>query len=316
MALGFGHESWVGFASESTWGTRVAPSKFLRITEESLKLDQSRIARPSLGVTSQNRSVKSKKAVNGGITVQGSYNGLETLLKHAFGGVNTTLAEASVYDHAYSLTNALPTGLTLHVNRDAANIGTAYEYEGCMIEKLTISQSVEDFAQFKFEFQGEDEAAFAVATPTFPTFVGMDWEQLTVNVNSVNIKPISWEMVIENPLASDRYQMGNRARKGLGRSAVRKITGKIDAEYDSSANYDLFKNLTTATIQTTWQGPVLGSGFYQFDLQVNAQIMVERNVSDAGPISASISYEAFSTSDAGNNEVILAVLRNSVASAA
>lgn len=319
MAQGFGHDSWIGFSSESVWGTRVAPAKFLRITEENFKLEQSRIAKPSLGVTSQNRSVKSKRTVSGGFTAQVGFNGIETILKHVFGAVVTSNPAASTYLHTYSLTNALPTGLTFHVNRDAANIGTAYEYEGCMIEKLTFKQELEDILMIQVECQGEDETPIAVVTPTFPTFVSCDWELLgTCTLGGASLKPKSVEVTIENPLAGDRFQLAQRLRKGLGRSAPRRISGKIETEFESVTAYDAFRTLAvTNSVDLLWQGAQIDVGHnYQIGLTFNASaIKAERNVSDAGPIPLTVEFEAFSTADAGNDEVV-ATLKNTVTSAA
>lgn len=319
MALAFGYDSWVGFATESTWGTRVAPSKFIRILEESMKLDQSRIAKPSLGSASQNRSVRSKRSVSGSISTQVGYNGIETLLKHTFGSVNTVLLEASTsWTHTFSLTNALPTGLTLHVNRDAADLGTAYEYEGCQVEKLTLKQDVEDFLIATFDFQGEDEATQAVATPTFPTFAGADWELMSAQINATTLKPRSVEITLENNLATDRFQLGSRLRRGLGRGSQRKLSGKIEVELDSTTEYAQFNLLTNANpLNIQWQGPTLGANNYLLQMQMaNVAFTVERNVSDPGPIIATINWEAYGLTDAGNNEASILTLVNAVSSAA
>jgi hypothetical protein len=281
-------------------------------------LNQSRIAKPSLGSVSQNRSVKSKRSVSGGFTAQVGFNGIETILKHAFGSVSTGTPEASVYEHTYTLTNALPTGLTFHVNRDAANLGTAYEYEGCMIEKLTLKQELEDMLMLEVECEGEDEAPIAViGGPTFPTFIACDWEMLTAVVAGTTVKASSLELVIENSLAKDRHQLGSRLRKGLGRGAFRKITGKIETELDATTLYASFNSLTNGQINLSWQGPTLGGTSYLLDLVLpNASYLIERNVSDPGPVPATITFEAFSNTDAGNNEVTTALLRNAVSSAA
>jgi hypothetical protein len=318
MAQGFGYDSWIGHKTETTWGTRVTSDKFLRITEETFKLEQSRVSKPSLGSASQNRSVKSKRFVSGGLTAQVGFNGIETILKHALGSVSTATVEANVYEHTYSLTNALPVGLTFHVNRDAANIGTAYEYEGCMIEKLTLKQDLEDMLLLQLDCQGEDEAPIAViGGPTFPTFVAADWEMLSAVVAGTTVKVASLELMIENPLANDRFAMGGRLRKGLGRSAVRKITGKIETEFDSTTLYATFNSLTNGSILLDWQGPALGGTAYVLSFVLpNASYKISRNVSDAGPIQATIEFEAYANTDAGNNEATTILLRNAVASAA
>jgi hypothetical protein len=315
---GFGFNTWIGVGEESTWGTRTAPAKFIRILSESLKLNNPTILKPSLGVTSQNRAVLGKKFTDGGFEAQFGYNGFETLLKHAIGSVSSAQqGGTTAYLHTYTLTNALPTGLTFHVNRDAAAVATANEYEGCQIEKITFTQEPEDILKVSIETQGEEETDIAVATPTFPTFVAADWEDFSLVISGSTTEDItSFELSIENTLAADRFKLGQRTRTGIGRGGVRKVTGKITAEFRDQVLYDLFqgKTTTTAGVNAQWVGPTADTGHnYTLGLNVTAALKIERNVSEAGVIPVTIEFEGQST-DAGNTE-LTATLKNTVTTA-
>ncbi len=319
MATGFGHQGWLGFKTETTWGTRVAADKFVRILSERFKLDQKNIAKPSLGTTSQNRKVKGKRIASGGFDCQFSFNGLETLFTHAIGSVGTSTPVGGVYLHTYAPASALPTGITFHVNPDAASVGTAYEYEGAMISKLTLKQEMEDMLICSFDCECEDEAPIAVITPTFPTFVQADYVQVSATVNSVPVDVSSLEFTVENPLATERHKLGSRLRKGLGRSGVRRVYGKMEMEFSSQTEYDHYRSLSDVPVSFVWAGPVI-SGGHNYTLTITCPAVsfsgATHNVSDGGPIMLPLDFEAWAVTDAGNDEISAFTLKNSVSSAA
>lgn len=318
MAIGFGHQGYLGFKTEATWGTRVAADKFLRILGERFKLDQKNIPKPTLATTSQNRKVKSIKTVNGGFDCQFGFNGLETILTHAIGSVGSANVTGSVYLHTYTLANALPVGFTCHVSPDSAAVGTAYEYEGCQVSKLTLKQDMEDMLIASVDCEAEDEAIIAAISPTYPTFSQADYTQLGVTLNSAATDVHSLEWTIENPLATDRRKLGSRLRKGLGRSGVRRIYGKLEKEFDSQTEYDLFRNLTEVPLLLVWGGAnITGGHDYTFTISMPKVTFsgATHNFSEAGPIMLPLDFEAFANTDAGLDEISV-TLKNTVASAA
>lgn len=253
MALGFGYDSWIGFGDESTYGTGVSPTIFSEIMDESLSNSDNYIAKPSLRGVSHARKVQSKILASGSVKFQVGYTGLEKLFKHALG--SSSVSGSSTYTHAISLADALPTGITLHVNRNASNIGTAYRYVGCQVGKLTLSQSVEDFLMASFDFTGRDEETISVASPTFPTFTGCQWSELAVSINSVTTHKVrSYELTLDNSLATDRHQLGSALVPGFGRSAQRKVTFKCQAEFDAQTVKNLHINKTKTPVVLTYTG--------------------------------------------------------------
>lgn len=318
MATGFGYDAWIGFGEESTWGTRAAPTKFIRILDESFKLNNSFIPKPSLGFASHQaaRGTLSKKTADGGFSSHFGYSGFETLMKHAMGSVITTNPSGTAYLHTYALASALPTGLTAHVNRAAAAVGTANEYEGSQIEKITFTQEPEEILKVSIEMQSQDEADIAVASPTFPTFVAADWDDFVLTLDTVATTVTSFELTIENTLATDRHQLGSRLRRGLGRSGPRKVTGKFVTEYEDQVIVDLHQAQTGAFgMDATWTGPVI-TGAHNYTLGITGNIRltsVERSVTEAGVIQLTAEFEALA--GATGNDEIAATIKNTVTTA-
>ena len=309
MSQAFGHQAWIGWGEESTYGTRVAPASFLEVNSENFKGEQSYISRPTLRSASQNYKVRSKKSVSGGFAFPFPWEGAEQLIEHAMGSVVTT--GAGPYTHTYALEDLLPTGLTFHVNRDAAALGagSAFEYEGCHIASLKFSQEAENFLICEVGVLGEDWRNLAVATPTFPTFDGVDWEHLSAFTIDPGGTPValsvrSWELMIENTLADDRFILGSRVRRGLGRSGQRKITGKVECEFENINAYAKFRDLTLDDIVISL---VSGSKSLTFILPNLAFQGEDPEASDAGPMYLSLNFEAFQSA-APNDELVVALI--------
>lgn len=315
MAQGYGHNGWVGVGRETVWGTRVAPTVFERPTEESMKLNQSKLGLPVLGLTSMYRNVSSRRFVDGGFKFFAGFNGmLPVLLKDAIGSVASAQdSGTAAYDHDYTLVNALPVGLSVQCSRDAANIGTAYDYEGCQIESLTLRQGNEAPLEVEVAFQGEEETKQSEATESFATLYQIDYSMLTVQVNSVAQNVREAELTIANDLATDRNNLGSRLRAGLGRGAgPREITGSLLIEFDAVTEYDLFRDLTEVGIQLTWDAPansITTGKAYQLDITMS-QCYIEGppdiGMKDGGPLMLPIEFRAFATT-AGNDELVAAI---------
>lgn len=318
MAIAFGQNAWIGFAEEVTYNTPVTPmTKWLEITDESIAAKQSWMSKPSLGRNSQRNKVKSRKAIDGSFKIQATFDGIERLFKHAMGTDNLTGPVNGAYTHAFALASALPVGLTVQVNRDSQNLGatTVWQYSGCQINQLTISQGIEDFLTINCSIIGADYTMVAFASPTFPTFTGIDWEQgvsAAILLNGSTFQPQSFELTIDNNLANDRYKLGTRIRKGLGRAGVRKITGKFVVELESLTEYNFFLALLATNIQFQWTGPGAGSTTYQLTLNCPNIVLNgdEPSTKDGGPYLYSATFEAYQSA-AANDELTI-TLRNLV----
>ena len=260
MSLAFGHQAYLGWAQEVAYGTQVhPPTKFIEIETESLKAERRYNVRPLLGHVSQRRTVKSKMNVSGSFKADFVWEGMEQLLKHALGSVVTS--GVGPYTHTYALAAALPEGLSFYVNRDAGAIGgsSAFQYSGCKISKLTLTQEMEMPLILEAEILGRDRANVALVAATFPTYDCPDYAQMTikaVNPASENIDCDikSWTLVIDNAPHDDQFRLGDYRRAGIGRGSQRKVTLEAELEFSDEqfAIYQKFRDLTTSDFQFKW----------------------------------------------------------------
>ena len=318
MSLGFGHAAYLGWAQESTYGTAVdPPTKFIEIETESLKAERKKIVRPLLGHVSQRRTVNSKMSVGGGFKTDMLWEGLEQILKHALGSVATTGPVGSIYTHTYSLAAALPTGLTLNVNRDAANIGgsSAFQYSGCKIAKLTIGQEMELPMSLECEVLGRTRVNVARTAATFPTHDAVDYAQMTVaaiNPASANyaIPVKSLKIVIDNALHEDQYRLtGAGLRAGIGRGGQRKITVEAEAEFESLTAFTYFLNLTNSDLQFKWVNSLKEFIITMPNVTFDGE---DPGSDDPGPYYMTITNTALA--NAADNDELSLVLKNTVSS--
>lgn len=315
MSFGFGYNSWLGYGVETTWGTAVAASVFNEVTEESIKLDQKRIWKPTLGSVSQSKSVRGKRKVSGGFKMPAIYSGMDTLIKNIMGSVSSAqISTTTVYRHTHSLSAALPVGLSVVANRDATGIGgtSCFKYAGCQLSKMTLSQGLENFLEAGFELEGQEETLVSKPTPTFPTFYGIDYEQVgTFTIGGTSIPAQMVELTIENPLNSDRHKLGTRLRTGLERSSQRKISGKMELEFQDLTLYNFYRSLNTAgALSIIWTGPVAANATpYTFEIAAT-NVFVQGdtpNVKDSGIIKQTVPFELTADAGAEGSELIIYV---------
>jgi hypothetical protein len=320
MATGFGTDSWLGIASESTYGTYVAPTDFLEIMEEGIETERPLITRPSLRSPSVTNAILGKTSVSGSFKCQLGYQGFDLLYRHAMGGTPAT-SGAGPYQHIHALGNSLPTGLSLHLNRSAASVGvgSAFKFMGCQIQSLKFSQSPEEEAMLEVGVIGRDFGNVNVATPTFTDLELVEWTQFSLSLGGAiddYVKVRNFEITLENVLAEDRYNLGSGLRVGLGRNGPRKVSGKFTTEFDSLAIFNVFKAQTGLAggiaLTALWDNGQAST--LNRKLQLDGTITFEsvsQPVKDAGVILADVSFNCLGST--GNDEFYITTT-NAVAS--
>lgn len=314
MAVALGLESWVALGEEVTYGTPAARTVFLEVDEESVQCKETIIAKPTLRNVSQSHRTRSKRDVGGPFKFQVGYEGAEKVIKHSMGAV-AAVTGTGPYTHAATLATALPVGLTVECPRDDVAISGdgAFVYDGCQISKLTLSQAVEDILMAEVEVVGRDRTLASATAATFPTFNAIDWSHLlSFKIATVAVAVESWDLTIENALASDRYKLGVRTRKGIGRSAVRKITGKLTCEYEQLTEHAYFINQgTLVPIEIIYDNGLATTSHKTLTIALPlCAIQGDDPVpSDSGPIKITLAFEAF-MSAATNDEMTLTLVNS------
>lgn len=268
MGQGYGYNAYAGIGEESTYGTGVAASVFMEIAGETMKGSRPRKPVGVLGSRSLKRTVKDKAVVGGGIKLPFVYDGLEKILKHAFGTVNTT--GANPYTHTFTFgATGLPTGLTVIVNRDASNLGanTMFRYVGCHIARLSLSQEIGEPLIIEPDFIGSDFGNVAIQAATFPGWNPIEYGQMTVATldqagTPYDMKLRSLKLVIDNKIEPIMRLLDFKS-KGYHIVEQREVTFECEMEFDSITAYAQFRDALEEDYRFKW---VSGAKSLQLDL--------------------------------------------------
>ncbi len=240
MTTGYGYKGWLGLAEESTFGTGIAtPTDFFEIVSENLVFEQSQVSKPHLRSASRHIKMKSKKTVSGTITLSVGWTGYALLFKHILGSAGTQTGTGP-WTHPMVLTDDLPVGLTLWINRDhvAVTGNSLFRFVGCQINKATLKVEADDLMMLELDIVGTDSDLVATQTPTFVVHDPISWDELTLastQLNSVVTTLNTFELTVDNKLDVDRFVLGQQTRIGFGRTGPREVTLKSDIEWGLNA---------------------------------------------------------------------------------
>lgn len=157
---------------------------------------------------------------------------------------------ATVFDHTFKLTDELPTGLTLEVDKDIKS----FVFEGCKLSGLTLSIDNAGFLIGSVDVIGEDVNAASVTSATLSTKALINFANGAIadDVGTINVPTA--EFSLSNNLKEDRRFIGSRLRSEPKRNGKIEVTGSYSVEYEDETNYDDFRAMTSKSLTLTFTG--------------------------------------------------------------
>ena len=268
MAVGSGLAAQVGFAIETTNGTRQAPSSFVEFNQESLQCQRERIERRGLkaGRRLRHAWAVGTRQVSGQINFDLSAETVGTLFRAAIGAVATTTTTGG-NQHVFTAGD-LPS-LSLQVGKPSVD-GTVhpFDYVGCKVNSFELSVNPNEFVTMQLDLVGEDElldgttAAASYAQNTFFTFAN---GSLKVAGDEVCVD--SATISCDNGLEVYHEICADKAGKPTIREAdYRDYGGTFQADFRNLTAYQRYTQGTEATL------------VLEFDAGTNAKLTIEGNV--------------------------------------
>lgn len=302
MAIEIGRGSHIGLAEESTYGTSVSPTDFIEVRSIGLGLelprnyfDEHLTSRTVQGYITENQDT------SGSIEMYGMYEGLELLFKHALGSVSSSqVGSTSAYEHTFSLSESLPTGLTVYALKGSQ----AFEYPGCKVATLTLSQEAGQPLMVSAELIGNGvETKVSTETPTYPSWLPIHFGQIsTLDINNSEAKVQSFELVITNPFADDIYTLATSdqgTREDIIENGKREIMCNMSVYADGYTLYDLYRDSTEHPVDITYTGSEADGG-EDYKLSISLPNVIAEgeapNPEDMGPISHNFNVRALKNS--------------------
>lgn len=315
---GLGQNAYVGFGEEVDFALLAARSKFIKINSEAVEENEEQIVLDSLYEDSRDEDdvVQGKRMAQGSFEFFNRWEGAELLFKHLFGTVVTNQPDGtndpSVYQHIFTLAAALPTGLSLEINRDTGCLLVA----GCKVKSMKISLNNRGGLVIVPEIVGADATYGSKSTESFTDkkiITYKDAEANFIYFNSARVKVNSFEMSIGYDLDDDWVPFPDREMEEPVKKGNRIISGSFVAEFDTVNRRTDFLNATSRSLRVKFEGAVIagGSGAFKQTFQLDCPAIklnpYSNSVGGKGRILERISFNAFKQDDS-NKEVKLTLI--------
>lgn len=300
-------DSYAGFVDEVTYGTAVAPSKFLEFTKETVTGKYERIEsqaiRSGANVLRSDRFVPNPKGAAGDLETEVLNQNFAFWLKHMLGTVTPTGTSPKTY--AATVGPLKGKSFTAQFNRvDANGNDNIFTYEGGKVASWELSNAVDGLLMlnltmdFEAETIGAGAGAYAKATPTFPTngillsFVG---GTVTVGGSALDVKNVSVKG--DNGLKTDRFGIRTTGTNKLEpiEDAFRKYEIALGTEFQSVAQAQRVAATTAsgalAAVTMKWQTPdtlnsvqidIPAMRFDEGAINVSGPGVIEQNLTGVG----------------------------------
>ena len=290
--MGFGRNSFVGWAEEASWGTAVAATKFAELISEGIETVRDRQPRPVVRDLDEREgnTYDALFGARGPFAVELNYAGLLRLFEHLFGdaSVSSVLLETAIsWTHTITLKNTIMSGkgLSLHVNRDVdAGSTPQLRAVGYKINGATFSFAPDRNGQVEFDGAAKDASIIAAASPTFPsTSVYVAGHQLAVEIDDVARAVDSVELTLDNGLDLEKRVVGSKNIGEPIRSDTRRsITGTLTMDA-LQADWSKLDAGTLFKLELLHTGPALGANAYRMDFTLLKCLVTGNPFTVGGP---------------------------------
>lgn len=285
MPTGSGLSAQIGYGEESTYGTRVAPTRFLDFRSEGIQTTfeylESQGLRSGAKLPLASKSIRTTKACAGDIVHEIGSKGFGLLFKHMLGSVTTFTPTAGTLSRVHRAQFGPIDGksLTVQVGKPSTNTTVnPFDYVGAKFNTWEVANDVNDLLVLTLGVEANDEKTDqTLATATYPTGEVLhyggglltvagtpSWPgALPVTVaggTATDIKNFSLSM--DQGLSLDRYFIRqNLNRKEPIEIGVGALTGTFTMEFESMTAYNRFITGGTYSLWMKWEGSTIEGAF-------------------------------------------------------
>jgi hypothetical protein len=257
-------DSFAGFARETTYGTRVAPTRSFEVEGDPAKVAMQHLERTGLRAGRQSRRSAEVRTIvigaEGTAPLTVMQTGFGMLLRAmldtaAIAQVDATLAYLQNFNSAQEFNSE---SLTMQVVRGKAGGTKCFEYPGTVIGGWTLDQAVDEYLKLELELDSRDEDLSQSAhTATYPAnAVEYAWPDLAVTVdgNAVDLRSLKITANRGLDVARRRLSSTGRLKKTPVRIADPEYGVEMELDYTSETLYDLVRSGDTVPVVATWTG--------------------------------------------------------------
>lgn len=276
MAIGSGLSGSFGWSKESTYGTRVAPAKFIRhrkceLLPEFNRVQGEGIHSGALGPRSD-RLVETHKQATASVEFDVTTLNMVQLWENLMGTTTSSTQQSSTaaYSHVFTLADNVDKAMTLQTNV-ALRGGTnkAKEVTGAKATSATFSCGVGEMLTCAMEFDGQSySTAQTLASPSYVSGIPYHFGQGVVKMGTFSSEAQisgvrAMSLTVNRGMDTEAFQFGATIKQQPVLNALTEISGTIEADYLSTANFeDVFTGLTFPSLVWVFTGAVIESSQY------------------------------------------------------
>ncbi|MEV7240458.1 phage tail tube protein [Streptomyces sp. NPDC093248] len=275
MAIGSGLGAQLGIAAESTYGTFVAPTKFIEFTKESLVLKKT--TAQSAGVAAgrlvalSSRRVVTRREASGSIDLEIANKGMGLLLQALMGTTVTPTQQAATTAYMQTHLLASVAGKSLTIQKGVPlTTGTVTDksFVGCKVTSGEFSCEVGGMLTGSFEFDGKDcDEAQTLAAASYSNMSPFHFGQMALKTGAYGtetaldgIRKVS--VKFERPQDVERFYANQSALKKepIENDQV-KISGTLETDYVATILDDLHTSDGATSLVWEFTGPIIASTY-------------------------------------------------------
>ena len=279
MAIASGLAAQIGVAAESTYGTYVAPTRFLEYNKADLKKKKNVVQGGGLaaGQIAQlgSRRVVTSESVEGGFELEVANKGMGLLLAHLLGSSATPVQQGATaaYLQAHTVGDNIGKSLTIqHGVPDLTGTVRPYTFKGCKLSGAELSCKVDELLTMSLDIDGRQasEVETLVAASQPPGVAPFHWAQMSVKLGAFGAEAAvsgvkGFSVKFDRGMASERFYAG---AAGLKAEPVMndwlKVSGSLDVDLVNKADFaDRFAADSATSLVIEFVGPLIASTYYQ-----------------------------------------------------
>jgi hypothetical protein len=321
MGLGSGLSSQLGFSEESTYGTYVAPTKFIPVSQFEVKRRSYRSQGEGIRVGGLaplgSLHGETHNDAMGSASFEVTNRGLGLLYQALMGGTDVTpsqLAATEAYEATFSLGDTSGRSLTMQGGVPLATPGgdvNPFTLLGGKIMSMEFSCQVGELLKCSVEIDGASfTTGQTLATASFATGVRpFTFQQATVSAGTYDSETTvsgvkGFTLRISRPHDTERYYLGGGATKTEpALNAFSQIGGSLNLDYIDDTFVDHVANATAPSLVILFEGAAdsAGTGYEDTIRFTIPQVQItDGNPAVSGPGTVAASFN-FSATDDGTN---------------
>ena len=309
MASGF--NARVAISKESTYGTRVAPARFLPLTAEDLTYEENRYFSPAIGTGMWARpSVVATQVGRGSLTGDVTTTGFGYLLDGLNGNTNTPVQNGATtaYTTTFNLDTPPNKSFTFQVQTPPVTSNTLvpHEMQGTMFGGITLSWSAAGVLSFQIPtvYQTLDLAQPLVSYVAPSAYDLFSFQQGSLTVGGTLESNIIGDgsITIGYQLRDDAFALGSNGK--IAQPVINDkptAEGTFTADFNDNTNITRVTNNTTADVVLKFTGATIASTFH-YEIIVTLKDCVfttqRPTVGGPGPVQQTVTFT--SASSTGN----------------